>query len=202
MGNKFADIEEEQRLILHIRSNDKQMEMVAILKKHLKDNLAVIDLLYSGPKPLNFDNVDIDMEYCPEQDVPFIWHNVKIVFYKNAYVLQVFSDGIRNNRRNSFRISVAKKVWCKIIGGVSQHAIVKDISLSGFSITDQKKELNMTIGSQLSFSFEDWGYQIDLEGRVVRIEEREDMTIYGMVICNVCNDLSPYINMKQRRNRK
>lgn len=202
MGNKFADIEEEQRLILHIRSNDKQMEMIAVLKKHLKDNLAVIDLLYSGPKPLNFDNVDIDMEYCPEQDVPFIWHNVKIVFYKNAYVLQVFSDGIRNNRRNSFRISVAKKVWCKIIGGVSQHVILKDVSLSGFSITDQKKELNLSIGTQLSISFEEWGYQINLDGRVVRIEEREDMIIYGMVICNMCNDLSPYINMKQRRNRK
>ena len=202
MGNKFADIEEEQRLILHIHSNDKQMEMEAVLKKHLQDNLAVIELIYSGIKQLNFDNVTIDMEYCPDHDVPYIWHGVKVVFYKNAYVLQVFSDGIRNNRRNSFRISVAKKVWCKIIGGVSQHAIVKDISLSGFSITDQKKELNMSIGSQVSISFEDWGYQIDLEGRVVRIDEREDMTIYGMVICNVCNDLSPYINMKQRRNRK
>lgn len=41
-----------------------------------------------------------------------------------------------------------------------------------------------------------------MDGRVVRIEEREDMIIYGMAICNMCKDLSAYVNNKQRRNRK
>ncbi len=80
-----------------------------------------------------------------------------------------------------------------------QYITVRDISLSGFSITDRKKELGLVIGDKLSISYEDFGFMIDLEGRVVRIEEHEDMMIYGLVICNMCKDLSAYLNNKQRR---
>jgi len=41
-----------------------------------------------------------------------------------------------------------------------------------------------------------------LVGKVVRIEKRDDMIVYGMVIINICNDLSTYINIKQRPTRK
>lgn len=49
--------------------------------------------------------------------------------------------------------------------------------------------------------FEDIGHILDLAGRVVRVEEREDMTIYGLEICNLCKDLSSYVNIKQRRKK-
>ena len=87
-------------------------------------------------------------------------------------------------------------------GRKPQQVMVKDISLSGFSISDSKKELNLAVGDNLSIAFEDWGYQLQLDGRIVRVEEREDMTIYGLTIRNLCKDLSPYINNKQRRNKK
>ena len=80
--------------------------------------------------------------------------------------------------------------------------MVKDISITGFSITDRKKELNHSPGERLSVSFEDLAYKLDLTGSLVRIEEREEMTIYGFEITNLCKNLSPYISEKQRLSRR
>ena len=85
--------------------------------------------------------------------------------------------------------------------GGGQTIIVRDISLSGYSITDRKKELTLSPGDVVQVAFEDIGHTIDLVGKIVRIEEREDMTIYGMVLTNMCKDLSSYISVKQRRNK-
>ena len=202
MSIQFSEIEEQQTIRLHIHNQDNHFALGAFIKKHLNDQLTLIGLDYSGTQTLIFDNVAVDAEYFQSGDVPLMWNNVKVINYKNAYVLQVSSNPIRHNRRNSFRISVAKLAWLKMAGRKPQQIMVKDISLSGFAISDQKKELNLAVGDQLSISFEDWGYQLDLDGRVVRIEEREDMTIYGLTIRNLCKDLSPYINNKQRRNKK
>ena len=87
-------------------------------------------------------------------------------------------------------------------GREPQYVMVKDISVSGFSISDRQRELKLRKGDQLTISFEDQGFRLELAGRVVRIEEREDMIVYGMTITNICNDLSSYINFKQRPTRK
>lgn len=202
MGVKLAEIEDGSHLVLKIRTLDNQMELGATLKKHLEDNIILIDLEYSGTQRLVFDHVLIDMEYPQEDDLPIIWRNVKIVSYKSEYVLQVRSEGVRNNRRGAFRVSVAQMAWFRMEGRALQKVLVKDISITGFSISDRSKELNLSIGDKVNISFEDWGYQIRLDGRMVRIEEREDMTIYGFEICSQCNDLASYISVRQRRNLK
>ena len=89
----------------------------------------------------------------------------------------------------------------KMSGNGAKHVLVKDISLSGFAIADRKKELELSKGTLLSIYFEDAGCVIDLTGKLVRIEEREDMIIYGFQTINLCHDLSNYLNIKQRRNR-
>ena len=76
--------------------------------------------------------------------------------------------------------------------------MIRDISLTGFSITDRKQELKLEIGDELSVKFEDRAHMLDLAGRVVRIEEHEDRVIYGLEICNLCKDLSSYISVRQR----
>lgn len=202
MGVKLAEIEDGSHLVLKIRTLDNQMELGATLKKHLEDNIILIDLEYSGTQRLVFDHVLIDMEYPQVDDLPIIWRNVKIVSYKSEYVLQVRSEGVRNNRRGAFRVSVAQMAWFRMEGRALQKVLVKDISITGFSISDRSKELNLSIGDKVNISFEDWGYQIRLDGRMVRIEEREDMTIYGFEICSQCNDLASYISVRQRRNLK
>ena len=87
-------------------------------------------------------------------------------------------------------------------GRESQYVTIKDVSVSGFAISDRKKELKLSKGNQVTVSFEDLGYRMNLAGKVVRIETREDMIVYGFVITNICNDLSTYINIKQRPTRK
>lgn len=202
MGVKLQEIDEGSHLILQIRTLDNQMELGATLKRHIKDNIIAIDLDYSGPQRLVFDRVLIDMECPQEDDLPLIWRNVKIVSYKSEYLLQVSSDGVRNNRRAAFRVSVAQTAMVRIPGRAPQKILLKDISITGFSISDRSKDLNLSMGDQINVSFQDWGFDIRLDGRVVRVEEREDMIVYGFQICSQCNDLSSYISIRQRRNLK
>lgn len=201
---KLGEIEEKKRILLHIRNDDYEMDLGATLERHVNDSLAIISLEYSGSERLVFENVQINMEYIQDNGTPYLWVNVRIHNHKNQYVLQVVSDGARYNRRNSFRVPISKTARCIMEKGGGDQVLVKDISLSGFSITDRKKKLKLTMGDRLSISFEDLEYKIELDGRLVRIEENEEngYIIYGFVICNVCNDLSAYVNTKQVQNRR
>lgn len=202
MGVKLAEIEEEHDLKLQISNQTKHMKLGATLKKHINADIILIEIAYPGTQRLVFDNVQVDLE-CPQEDnQPIVWHNVTIKSYKEGYVLQVHSDGVRTNRRGAFRVSVAHMGSFHMNGHAPEQIMVKDISLTGFSISDRKKELNLSLGDQGTISFEDWGYEIRVTGRLLRIEEREDMTVYGFQICSQCNDLSSYITVKQRRNLK
>lgn len=199
MGHKFFDIKEESPIVLSIHANDKHMDLGAVVKKHLGQNLSLISLNYSGTKRLIFDNVKIDALHCPEDAVPILWHNVKIINHKDAYLLQTNSDGTRSNRRNSFRVSVATLGWLSQLGKPPRQVMIKDVSMTGFAITDRKKELHLSAGDRVSLSFEDLIFQLKLEGKVVRIETHEQYIVYGFVILNICNDLPAYINLKQRK---
>ena len=202
VGIKLTEIEENTRIIFHIYHGEQQMDLGGVLKKHLENNIALISLDYTGSQTLVFENVVIDMEYPQKDGIPLLWSNVKIVSYKNSYIMQATIDGARNNRRSSFRLSVGKKAWFTMHGRDPQYVMLKDISVSGFSISDRKRELNLKKGNMLTVTFEDAGYRLELAGRVVRIEERDDMVVYGMSITNICNDLSAYINVKQRPTKR
>lgn len=205
MGYNFSEVQEGTYMVLQITSkdkdSDKSMDMGATLQKRLSDNVALIVLDYEGKQRLNFDNVLINMECSLEEGMPIIWRNVKVSFYQNHYVLQVFTEGNKYNRRNCFRVSVGVTAKMQALGKGAKQVVVRDVSLSGFSITDRKKELGFTTGDQVRINFEDIGHRLDLEGKVVRIEEREDMIIYGFSLSNLCKDLSSYVNVKQRRNK-
>ena len=204
MGYNFTEIEEGASITLLASNDTGSLELKGMLKKHVRPNLALINVYHSGAdnKRLNFSNVQLDMEFCPDNEVPYIWRNARIANVKSEYVLQVEGEGIRHNRRNSFRVSVAQTALMRMVGRSSVRVMMKDISVTGFAISDSTKELGLKIGDKLSVSFEDLGHKLDLDGTVVRIEPREDMNIYGLQITNLCKDLSSYVTTKQRRNRK
>ncbi|MBR5598238.1 MAG: PilZ domain-containing protein [Lachnospiraceae bacterium] len=202
MGHKFYDIKEEAPIVLSIHANEKHMDLGAVVKKHLSQNLTLISLNYNGTKRLVFDNVKIDALHCPEDAVPILWHNVKIINHKDAYLLQTNSDGTRSNRRNSYRVPIATLGWLTQIGKPPRQVMIKDVSMTGFAITDRKKELHLSAGDRVSLAFDDLIFQIKLEGKVVRIETHDQYIIYGFVILNICNDLPAYINLKQRKVRR
>lgn len=202
LGVKLEELEDGSRLTLHIITQNNHMDLGATIKKHLDANIVLIDLEYSGPKRLVFDKVLVNVEYFRENDLPVVWHNATVINYKDEYVLRVHSEGVRNNRRGAYRVAVAQMASCHIEGQGTKQVMIKDISISGFAITDRKKELGFSIGDKVTISFEDWGHKIRLAGRMVRVEPREDMIIYGFQICSQCNDLQSYINSRQRRNKK
>lgn len=201
MGIKLAALEEDSAIILNISSNGKSLNMNGYIKKVLRDNMAVIGLEMETEQKLNFDNVHIDVEYYGDEDLPIKWDGARIVYYQNEYIIQVEGEGRRHNRRECFRVGVSMKAKMRMVGKGTKDVIVRDISLSGFSLADRRKELQLKQGDELSIKFEDLGHNLDLAGRVVRIQEDEDMDVYGLEITNLCKDLSSYVSTKQRKNR-
>lgn len=199
MGHLLSEITEGDRFVLHISNEGNSLDLYGVIKKHLKENIALITILHN--QRLSFENVHVDVEAMGEESIPIMWRNVKIVNYKGDYILQAPTDGAKHNRRGCFRVAVAMVAQMRMGGNGAKHVMVRDISLSGFAIADRKKELELSKGTVLSIFFEDLGCSIDLTGKLVRIEEREDMTIYGFQNINLCRDLSNYLNIKQRRNR-
>ena len=202
MSYKFQDIEVNSAIVLNIHLGEKRMELGAVIQKHLAQNLTLITLDYHGERRLNFDNVQLDVQHQAGDGVPILFHGAKIFFYKNTYLLQVNTPGVRSNRRNSFRVSIGIMGWLNVVGKQPIQALVKDVSMTGFAITDRKRELKLVSGDRASLSFEDLTYKIRLEGKVVRIEKHDDYIVYGFTILNICNDLTTYINLKQRRIRR
>lgn len=202
MKQEFTEIETGSRILLCLSSGNKSMEMGAIITRHLKDNIALISLDNSSGQVLKFDNVTINIIYTNAEGIPYIWMNSTIVYYQGQYLLQVKADGgRRHNRRSSFRVGVSHYAKLRVAGHGEVEVVVRDVSLTGFSITDRKKELGLTQGTHALLRYEDIGHELELEGNVVRIEETEDYIIYGFVLTKSSRDLSSYVNLKQRQKR-
>lgn len=202
MKQEFSEIEVGSRLLLNLSSGNKSMEMGASIIKHLKDNIALISLDTNSGQVLKFDNININVVYTNDQGIPYIWINSTIVYYQGQYLLQVKADGgRRHNRRSSFRVGVSHYAKLRRPGHGEVEVVVRDISLTGFSITDRKKDLNMQQGTHVLLRYEDIGHELELEGNVVRIEEEDDYIIYGFVLTKSSRDLSSYVNTKQRQKR-
>lgn len=202
MKKEFSEIEVGSRILLNLSSGNKSMEMGATITRHLKDNIALITLDNSSGQILKFDNISINVIYTNDEGIPYIWVNSTIVYYQGQYLLQVKAEGgRRHNRRSSFRVGVSHYAKLRRPGHGEVEVVVRDISLTGFSITDRKKELNMTQGMHVLLRYEDIGHELELEGNVVRIEETDEYIIYGFVLTKSSRDLSSYVNMKQRQKR-
>lgn len=202
MKIEFPTIEEGSRINLHVSNGPKYLEMGATIIRHLKDHIALISLDNTNGRILKFDNVVINVIYTNAEGIPFIWLNSTIVYYQGQYLLQVKPDGgRRHNRRSSFRVGISHAARMRAMGHGEVDVMVRDVSLSGFSITDRRKELNLEKGTSVSLRFQDLGYELDMEGKVTRIEETDDYTVYGFVITKSCKDLSSYVNQKQRKKR-
>ena len=202
MKQEFSEIEVGSRILLNLSSGNKSMEMGATIARHLKDNIALIALDNSSGQVLKFDNVTINVIYTNAEGIPYIWMNSTVVYYQGQYLLQVKADGgRRHNRRSSFRVGVSHYAKLRITGHGEVEVVVRDVSLTGFSITDRKKELGLQQGAHVLLRYEDIGHELELEGNVVRIEETEEYIIYGFVITKSCRDLSSYVNLKQRQKR-
>lgn len=199
----FPTIAEGSRLTLHISSGPKSVELGSTIVRHVKPYIALIELDNMEGRAIKFDNVMINAVYTNENGIPYIWLHCAVVYYQKQYLIQVSPEGGRRyNRRSSFRVGVSHPALIHIDGHGFQEVMVRDISLSGFSVTDRRRTLSLSKGSTASLSFEDMGQQIEVTGRVVRVEDTDDYIIYAFVITKSSRDLSTYVTLKQRLKRQ
>lgn len=199
MGVKLSELEEGCALSIRVRAREETMQLSATYLKLARPDAIFISLHCDTTKKISFDNVATDMEFAQDGDLPIIWHNVKVISFKSDYVVQVFADGTKYNRRNSFRVGVSMQARVTVTGsGLPPMVMIKDVSLTGFAVSDRKKEISLQTGEILSVAWEDNGHKLNLSGRLVRIEEHDDYNVFGFEIINVCKDLSSYISYKQR----
>lgn len=203
MKKEFTELGVGERLVITVSSSNGSIEFSAEIIKHLKSNIALINISDKTDRVLNFNGTDITIVYTTEDGIPYVWFKCTIVFYQGYYLLQVPADGGRRyNRRNSFRVGVAEHAKLCVKGHSEVDVLLKNVSLTGFSITDTKKELNLEGGTPVTLRYEDLGHELLLEGNVVRIQEDDNYTVYGFVITKSCRDLASYVTLKQRSKNK
>ncbi len=197
----FINIPTGSQVTFLLSNNSAQMTMEATIDELLREDLAVITLHTNVTQTLNFSNVHIDMMYTSPEGLPYQWSGVQIAYLKNRYLLKTNGIGHRLNRRSAFRVGVSRPGQLRIESGQILPVVIRDISLTGFSITDTSKKLPLKGGSTGTLIFEDIGHELDLFGSVIRVEERDNAIIYGFLIKRSCKDLASYVTAKQRRNR-
>lgn len=193
----FIEIEPKTPLMLHIYKESKQLNIQIQLERHLDDTTAVITLNYQGNQVLNFNGVTIDLEYGLQQAAPYMWKNVRVIYHRGYYILKVFApDGIKTNRRDSFRVSIG--VSGRTDNPDLSSATVRDISHSGFALASKKQVESLSLGDNIVVTFDDITFHIRLEGVLVRTEERDGIFIYGFKSTVFSPHLPQYLALKQR----
>ncbi len=201
MKYSFADITPGSEIILSIHSSSFQMDMKATINEFIRDDIATITLHTNISQILNFDKVQTNMLFISPKGIPFQWRHVQIVYLRGNYILKANGDGIRHNRRVTFRVGVYLPARLRLSTGQISSVMVKDVSLTGFSIADTTKELGLRMGDTATLFFEDIGHELELHGNIKRIEKHTNSTIYGFNIIHANRDLSSYVTIKQRRKR-
>lgn len=196
MKFNFSDIEDGSPIILMLHNGSVHMKLDATVINLIREDIAIITLETSVTQVLRFDNIEINVVYVSDEGTPYMWKKAKIVHFKNNYILEVKGEGVRYNRRYTYRVNVNRVAQVRTADDDEFRVNVKDVSLTGFSLADKKNELHLEIDDGVSIYFEDMNHIIDLYGTVMRIEKRDDYYIYGLRIKRSCRDLPSYITAK------
>lgn len=196
MKVSFSEIKDGTPIILILHSGSVHTKMHGNIINLIREDIATISLDTSVSQVLKFDHMDIEVIYISDDGFPYVWKKSKIVYFKNNYVLQIKGDGVRYNRRITYRVTISRSAQLRTVEDREYKVLVKDVSLNGFSIVDKKNELQLSMDDGVTINFEDLNHVIDLYGTVTRMEHRDDYIIYGFVIRRSCRDLPSYITTK------
>lgn len=196
MKVNFSEIRDGSPIILLLHHGTVHMKMHGNIINLIREDIATISLETSVSQVLKFDHMDIEVLYISDDGYPYVWKKSKIVYFKNNYVLQIKGEGVRYNRRLTYRVSISRSAILRTADDKEYKVTVKDVSLNGFSVADKKNELNLSLEDGASIYFEDINHVIDLYGTIMRMEQRDDYIIYGFMIRRSCRDLPSYITTK------
>lgn len=196
MKYRFADIEDGSSIILMLHTGSVHTKLIGSIINLIREDIATITLETSVHQVLKFDNIDISMVYVSDIGTPYIWKKVKIVYFKNNYVLQVKGDGTRYNRRVNYRVSISHPAKLYTVDDREFLVTVNDVSLNGFSVKDTESALDISVGDGARICFTDINHNIDLYGIVMRVEDNDESKVYGFKVRRSCRDLPSYITSK------
>ena len=202
MKFSFSNIKDGSSIIILMHNGTVHSKLHGNIINLIREDIATISLETPTTHIIKFDHMELELVYISENGTPYIWKKVKIVHFKNNYVLQIKGDGTKYNRRMTYRVTISQNAELQTTNNGVFHALVKDVSLTGFSVVDKKKELPLHLEDGATIIFDDINHHIDLYGTIVRIEEKENSIIYGFHIRRSCRDLPSYITTKlgNRRN--
>lgn len=199
MKYNFSNIGEGSSILLMLHSGSVHMKLDATIESLVREDIALISFQTSSTQIMKFDDINIEVIYTTPDGHPYIWRKAQIVYFKGNYVLQIKGDGAPYNRRSTYRVGVSRSAQLHTDDERTHFITVKDLSLTGFSITSKPGALTLQPKDRATLSFEDLGHTIQLQGSVIRIQEKEDLTVYGFTILRSCRDLPSYITAKQRK---
>lgn len=196
MKYSFSDIKDGSSIIIMMHNGSVHMKMVGNIINLIREDIATISLDTPTAQVLKFDHMELEVIYVSEEGIPYIWKKAKIVYFKNNYVLQIKGEGTKYNRRMTYRVKISRSAELRKADDSLHQVTVKDVSLTGFSVCDKKRELHLSKDDGVTIQFEDIDHHIDLYGTVIRIEENENSITYGFIIRRSCRDLPSYITTK------
>jgi c-di-GMP-binding flagellar brake protein YcgR len=158
----------------------------------------------------NVPDLRIEMIVAREDEVPYFWKTVTIskeTFQGEVYhCIRSKMEGVRLNRRNSFRVFIGETgTVVKIPGEKSFQVLIKDISAGGFAFSvrdDEEHEYKR--GDQVHIFFEDREarFNLDVTGRVVRVVDDGKRTTYGCSFTRNYPQVDRYCAQKQLKKRQ
>lgn len=92
----FQDIPVGGKLLLHLNKDNKFLVLDAVVKKHLGNNISIIDIKSPNKdnRILNFNGIGIYAEYRVD-DYILRFLKCKIVRHNGEYNIQVLSTGVK-----------------------------------------------------------------------------------------------------------
>lgn len=204
---KIYEIEEGMEVSLVVLYEEKTLNFKSTCVGIKGKDILVAALRLDG-KVLNLEtgnNIKVGVMIPQEKDKPIMWPDcgVKMVVAKNNVLMKISNkfDAKEVNRRDNFRLSIGGPAKGRI--GRNKEAlqmILRDVSYSGFAVLIEE-HTDYEIGSKIRVVYKDADLQtmLDLEGKIVRLEERNGRKLLGCKLDFPNPILGKYIGEKQQR---
>lgn len=151
MGKKLSEMANGLKVHLTVSSGLEQLEFETSVVEAGEGHI-IVEPVKHNDKILNFSNKEVikniivDSQPLPEK---YINVDVEITMYENKKHHIILSDkeGIPINRRNEFRVYIGSYVTAQIANvNQSVEAILKDVSIGGFSLVIRKEGVDGVVG--------------------------------------------------------
>ena len=190
----LTDLTEGSSVTVSSRTNGNTVEFNGTVVK-VYDSFICLDIPKVDGKILSFKGVNTDVLAAVEEGALYKFSDCSIAYLKGYYVVKCTREGRKINRRKSFRVGVSIIGSMYRLGVDPVNVYVRDISETGFSITTDKE---LEINEEICVRYDDLGYKIVLNGKIVRMVEQDWKNVYGLQQTKENAGLNTYIANKQR----